>query len=89
MVTGTGRPTESKGTDITVDVIRKCRQESTGHCIEIRPDYEGFDFVEIVKFVDGKESQIIALTPEMAVAVAMAMLDCAEEITAKEVKSES
>ena len=88
MITGTGRPTEPKSTDITVDVIRKCWEDSTEDCIEIRPDCDCLDLVEIVEFVDGKENQNIALTPEMAIAVAMAMLDCAEEITAREGKAE-
>ena len=80
MVSGTGA-------DITVDVIRKCYEESTGTTIEVRP--EGmFDLVEIVEWVDGKENQLFAITAEMATAVAMAMLDCAEEVTAKESEAE-
>ena len=84
MVTGIGAPTEPKSTDITVDLIRKCYEESTGSIIDVRPDCDGLDLVEIVEWVDGRKNQSFAITPEMATAVAMAMLDCAEEVTARE-----
>jgi uncharacterized protein (DUF1778 family) len=88
MIEGIGSPTEPKNTNIEVDVIRKCWENSTGSCIEVRPDCDGLNLVEIAETIDGETRTSFALSAEMATAVAMAILDCADEMTARESEAE-
>ena len=67
--------------------VREIWNDECGDCLEVGPDRDGLDNVEIrYKNGKGEIKERFVFPPEMAILVANAILSCANELKGKGVK---
>lgn len=69
----------------TMELVRKIWNDKSGESLEVGPDSDGLDLVEVRSRDDqGKIQNRFAMTPEMAKLVSDAIAACASELGGKE-----
>lgn len=69
----------------TMELIRKVWNDKDGYSVEVGPDSDGLDLVEVrCRDDQGKISNRFAMTAEQAKLVAEAIKECASELAGKE-----
>jgi hypothetical protein len=67
--------------EFTLEVLRQIWNDKTGDLVEVGPDRDGLDLVELRQKIDGGEEVVrISMPSEQATLVAQAMLRCAREM---------